>query len=176
VLWAADAPVMSGWVVTPDTTAAGGTRLQNPNTGTPKIVTPLAQPTLYFEVTFHALAGRPYRIWMRGKAASNAYANDSVWVQFDNAGAWKIGTTDAASVNIEDCGGCALSGWGWQDNGYGVGVFGPTVTFETTGTQRMRVQVREDGLGIDQIVISSVRWLSQSPGALKNDTTILPKQ
>jgi hypothetical protein len=34
---------------------------------------------------------------------------------------------------------------------------------------------QEDGLGIDQIVLSSVEWLDRAPGALKNDATILPK-
>jgi hypothetical protein len=36
------------------------------------------------------------------------------------------------------------------------------------------VQTREDGYGIDQIVLSRVRYASSSPGALRNDTTILP--
>jgi hypothetical protein len=176
VLWAAEAPVVSGWVATPDASAAGGARLQNPNKGAARIATPLAVPALYFEMTFHALAGRPYRIWMRGRGTSNTWDNDSVWVQFDNASAWNIGTSDATMVNIEDCSGCGLSAWGWQDNGYGVGVKGPTVMFASTGTQRIRVQVREDGVSIDQIVVSSVRWIEDSPGALKNDAVILPKQ
>jgi hypothetical protein len=67
-----------------------------------------------------------------------------------------------------------VSGWGWQDNGYGVGVLGPAVYFQAGGAQTMRLQVREDGLGIDQIVLSAVRYLDAAPGALKNDTTILP--
>jgi hypothetical protein len=66
-----------------------------------------------------------------------------------------------------------LSGWGWQDNGWGVGVLGPLVYFGATGPQRIRVQTREDGLSIDQIVLSPSRYFTQSPGKLKNDTTIL---
>jgi hypothetical protein len=52
---------------------------------------------------------------------------------------------------------------------------GPLIYFATTGTHRVRVQVREDGLGIDQIVLSSGLYLTKPPGAAKADTTILPK-
>jgi hypothetical protein len=86
---------------------------------------------------------------------------------------WRIGTTDATVVVLEDCGGCGEQGWGWQDNGYGSGVLGPVVYFATSGPQRIRIQTREDGLGIDQVVLSPARFLTASPGALKNDRTIL---
>jgi hypothetical protein len=66
-----------------------------------------------------------------------------------------------------------LSGWGWQDNGYGAGVLGPLVSFANTGRQTIRIQTREDGLRIDQIVLSSATYLTTAPGALKNDSTIL---
>ena len=51
-----------------------------------------------------------------------------MFAQFDNsvtasgAAQFRIGTTGAAEVNIEDCSGCGLAGWGWQDDGWGVGV------------------------------------------------------
>ena len=171
--------VVGSWSVKADTTAAGGARLQSANLGAAKVAPALAAPSHYFEMTFTAEAGRPYRLWVRGRAENNAWANDSVHVQFggsvDAAGAavYRIGTTSGAEVNLEDCSGCGLSGWGWQDNGYGSGVLGPAIYFATTGVQRMRVQTREDGLGIDQIVLSPSRYLSSAPGALKNDTTIL---
>ena len=66
-----------------------------------------------------------------------------------------------------------VSGWGWQDNGWGVNILGPLIYFATTGTQTIRVQVREDGYQFDQIVLSSKQYLTSAPGALKNDTTIL---
>jgi hypothetical protein len=37
------------------------------------------------------------------------------------------------------------------------------------------VTTRQDGFSIDQVVLSSERYLLSSPGALKADTTILPK-
>ncbi|MCA1563493.1 MAG: hypothetical protein LC804_25655, partial [Acidobacteria bacterium] len=64
---------------------------------------------------------------------------------------------------------------GWQDNGYGAGVLGPEIYFAGSGLQTLRIQTREDGLSIDQIVISRGTYLSRRPGALRNDTTILPK-
>jgi hypothetical protein len=36
------------------------------------------------------------------------------------------------------------------------------------------VQTREDGFAIDQIVLSPTTYVKTSPGALKNDTRILP--
>jgi Right handed beta helix region len=180
VLYAATAPVIAGaWSVVADSTAAGGSRLQNPNAGAAKILAPLASPASYFELTFSAAANTPYHVWIRGTATANSYANDSVHVQFDTsvdasgAAVYRIGTTSSTEVNIEDCSGCGLSGWGWQDNAYGTGVEGSNIYFAASGTQRIRVQVREDGLGIDQIVLSPATYLTASPGALKNDATIL---
>ena len=50
---------------------------------------------------------------------------------------------------------------------------GPLVYFATTGPQTIRIQTREDGFSIDQIVLSHTTFVSQSPGALNNDTVIL---
>jgi IPT/TIG domain-containing protein len=132
-------------------------------------------------LTFNATAGIPYRLWIRGKADVDSPYNDSVFVQFsgsvDSSGAptFRISTTDATTVNLEDCLSCGLQGWGWQDNGWGAGVFGPLIYFSTTGQQTLRVQVREDGMSIDQIVLSPILFLATSPGALKNDSTFLSK-
>jgi hypothetical protein len=184
VLHAAQTSAVQGnWTLVSDTTAAGGTRLQNPNAGAAMIGTPLSAPAHYFELTFNATAGIPYRLWMRGKATNNHYANDSVHAQFDgsvdSAGQprWRVGTTSATALVLSDCSGCTMSNWGWQDNGFSsvAGSLGPEVYFATTGVQRIRLQVREDGLGIDQIVLSPSQYLTTRPGAATNDTTILQK-
>jgi len=182
VLYAARNPALSGaWAIEADTSAADGSKLRHPNAGVAKLSTPLAAPTNYFELTFNAVAGRPYRLWMRGKADSNNWANDSVFIQFDRSvdansvPVWRIGTTSAAEYNLEDCTGCGLSGWGWQDNGWGIDTLGPVVYFEADGPQTIRVQTREDGLSIDQIALSSGTYLNTSPGALKNDITFLTR-
>ena len=168
-----------GWERVADPTAAGGARLWNPNAGAAKLSTAFAGPAKYFEATFEASRDRAYRIWIRGRAEGNYWGNDSVFVQFSGsvtasgAPAWRIGTTDSQTVNLEDCSGCGLAGWGWQDTGWGGGVMGPLMYFASDGPQRIRVQTREDGFSIDQIVLSPDRYLSRSPGALKNDTTIV---
>jgi hypothetical protein len=179
VLYASDVSRAGRWLLEADGTAAGGQRVRHPDAGAAKIATAAAQPANYFDVTFDAVTGTPYRLWIRGKADNNGWANDSVFAQFDKSvnasgvAQFRIGTTGAAEVNIEDCSGCGLSGWGWQDNGWGVGVRGPLIYFANGGAQRLRIQTREDGLSIDQIVLSPARYLTASPGALKNDNTIL---
>ena len=180
VLLAKDASTVVGnWTVKSDTTAAGGARLQSTNAGAPKVAPALAAPFHYFELTFTAEARRPYHLWLRGRAESNGWANDSVHVQFDGSvdvrgdAVYRIGTTASAEINLEDCSGCGVSGWGWQDNGYGVDVLGPAIYFATSGLQRIRIQTREDGLGIDQIVLSAGRYASSAPGGVKDDGTLI---
>jgi hypothetical protein len=180
VLYTAQATrVVGSWSFVPDTTAAGGKRLANPDVGAATIKTALASPSDYFELQFTATAGTPYRLWMRGQAAQDNGYSDSVWVQFTNsvnspggAPTNRIGSTSAAWVNLQDCRGCSLNGWGWQDNGYGG--FGPLIYFDTNGDQTLRVQVREDGSSFDQIVLSAGTYLNASPGTPTEDTTILP--
>ncbi len=149
------------WVVTSDATAPGGGKtMRHPDAGAAKLTTALASPANYFELTFSAQAGVPYHLSLYGKADGNYWGNDSVFVQFrgsvnsSGSAKWRIGTTSATEVNLEDCSGCGLSGWKWQDNGWGLNVTGESIYFATTGTQTMRVQTREDGLAIDQIVLA----------------------
>ena len=183
VLYAGSAVIVGdGFTVASDPTAAGGRVLQSINRGTSKIVTAVPGPATYAELGFVAEAGRSYRLWVRGKASANYWGNDSVHVQFsdsvDAAGnaAFRIGTSESAVINLEDCSGCGLRGWGWQDNGWGVGVLGPEISFASTGTKTLRIQNREDGLAIDQIVLSPATYLDRSPGRSKDDATILPEQ
>ena len=175
------ATVFGGWTVIPDAAAAGGTAVRHANAGAAKLAQALAQPVNYFEQTFVADAGIPYRLWLRGRAQSDGWANDSVFVQFNTSveggvAKYRLGTSSALEVNLEDCSGCGLAGWGWQDTGWGIGVLGPEVVFASSGTQRIRIQTREDGFTIDQIVLSPERYLRTAPGALKNDTTFVPSR
>jgi hypothetical protein len=124
VLYASQAPTKVGnWTAVSDSTAAGGARLVNPDAGLPKITAASPSPSSYVEMTFAATAGKPYRIWIRGKAQDDSPYNDSVYVQFSGTvtssgtAIYRTGTTSAAEINLEDCMGCGLSGWGWQDNG-----------------------------------------------------------
>ena len=179
VLYAWKAPVRVGnWAPVTDATAAGGTRMANPNLGASKLSSPLADPQHYFEMSFFAEAGVAYRLWLRGKAEKNSYNNDSVYVQFSDSvtsggdPVFRIGTTSGTNVTIEDCSGCGLSGWGWNDNGYGAGVLGTPIYFHASGVHTIRVQVREDGLSVDQIVLSRDEFISSAPGVTKDDAMV----
>jgi phosphatidylserine/phosphatidylglycerophosphate/cardiolipin synthase-like enzyme/regulation of enolase protein 1 (concanavalin A-like superfamily) len=181
ILYAADAQVTGNkWSIVSDGTAAGGKRLVNPNAGVAKVATALASPPSYAEFTFTPVAGVAYRLWMRGRAENDVYNNDSVFVQFSNAvtssgsPTFRMGTTSATEYNLEDCSGCGVSGWGWQDNGWGVGVLGPLIYFANGNPQTLRIQTREDGLSIDEVMLSPSAFLSTAPGVLKLDVTIYP--
>ena len=179
VLFASSARLSGAWRLVADTTAAGGARVSHADQGAAKLANPLAAPVNYFDVTFTADGGKPYRLWMRGLAEGDMWSNDSVFVQFSDAvdsngqPLYRIGSTSATTVNLEDDNNAGVSGWGWQDNGWGTGVFGPTIMFAASGVHTLRVQTREDGFSIDQIVLSARQYLSSSPGALKNDTVIV---
>ena len=181
MLYASEGLRVGNYQVVSDATAAGGARLHNPDVGAAKLANALANPGSYLELTFTAQAGTAYRLWIRGKAQDNSPYNDSIFVQFDNTvdaqgvATSRIGTTSAEIINLEDCFGCGLSGWGWQDNGWGVGELGRLVYFATSGTHTLRIQPREDGLSIDQIVLSPKAYLTTAPGATQNDTIILTK-
>ncbi|MEN3337115.1 MAG: hypothetical protein V7647_791 [Acidobacteriota bacterium] len=181
VLYALDGKITgSSWSIVSDSTAAGAKRLWNPNAGAAKITTASTAPASYVDITFTPVAGQAYHLWMRGRADSNVYTNDSAFVQFSNAvtstgtPTFRYGTSSAAEYNLEDCSGCGLSGWGWQDNGWGSGVMGAPIYFDSSAPQTLRIQTREDGLSIDQIILSPASgfFFNSSPGALKNDATI----
>jgi hypothetical protein len=167
------------WLLTSDSTAAGAARLLNPDQGLAKSPSASASGSDYFEVQFTAEAGVPYHLWVRSRAANDHWTNDSVFVQFNdsvNASGtpiWRIGSDSATYVSTEDCSGCGEQGWGWNDNAYGA--FAAPIYFAKSGPQTIRVLRREDGISIDQIVLSAGKYLNAPPGAAKNDTTIVLK-
>jgi hypothetical protein len=181
VMWAAHVPLTQlhgAWQQLADATAAGGTALWNPDKGAAKIAPALANPASYFEVSFSANAATAYHVWVRMRAQNDSLSNDSVHIQFsdatDQSGAAfaSIGTTSSAEFVLQNGpNGAPDHGWGWTDNGWGA--IGPNVFFATTGTHTLRVQQREDGAIIDEIIISPDAYLSTSPGTRQDDTTIL---
>jgi hypothetical protein len=157
--------IVGDWALVADTAAADGALLRNPNrrAAKPAASTP---PVSYFDVTFEAAAGTPYHLWLRMRAEGNSYENDSVSVWIDDA-------ATPRSVILEEGSGAGVRGWGWNDDAYG-GLAAP-ITFSTGGTHRLRIGVREDGVSIDQIVLSPGTYLTARPGALKDDTTIVAR-
>lgn len=173
------APVTGAWSQVADTTAASGTRVATVDVGAPKLSTPAAAPGSYFEIPFTAEAGRAYRLWIRARAENDSWQNDSVFVQFsgsvdaNGASTFRIGTDNATVVSLEECSGCGEQGWGWNDNAYAA--FAEPIYFATSGPQTIRISRREDGIMIDQVVLSAEKYFSAAPGSLKNDSTIVPK-
>jgi endonuclease/exonuclease/phosphatase family metal-dependent hydrolase len=138
----------------------------------------LASPAKYFEHTFTAPAGS-YRVWFRVRALNDSNANDSVYVQYSDAlnasnqPIYRIGTTSALVVNLAtDYAATNLRGWGWVDTAFWLWQT-TTVKFAAGGSHTIRVQVREDGVSVDQIVLSSTTYRTVSPGARSDDQTRL---
>ncbi|HEX3703078.1 MAG TPA: phospholipase D-like domain-containing protein [Vicinamibacterales bacterium] len=184
VLWAANVAstdIHGNWTMIADSTAAGGNALQNPDQGQAKIAPALASPTTYFESTFKAVGAVPYHLWVRMRAQSNSLSNDSVHVQFSDSTdslaspTQRIGTSSSAEVVLQDGpSGAADHSWGWADNGWGSP--GPMIYFASTGTHTIRVQQREDGAIVDQIMLSPIpgNYRDAAPGPRQDDTTIFP--
>jgi hypothetical protein len=180
VLRATDVTRMAGnWARLPSSSGASQVKMASADNGSSTIDAPLAAPADYFEASFDAPAGA-YRLWLRMRGAGDSKFNESVWVQFSDAldaqgtPLWRIGTPAALLVNLEDCGGCGISLWGWQDNAWWLGD-SSVVRFATAGRRTIRVQTREDGVEIDQIILSPQRYLDNPPGGVKNDSTIIAK-
>jgi len=170
------------WSALADGTAAAGAALRDAQLDRPKVTAPLANPTNYVDVFVPADPTQTYKLWVRLKATGDSFSNDSLWLQFDNAvdqngRTLAPGTTSGIEVVLEECSGCGLSGWGWRDEAWGQrGATGAmTLRFTQGGFQRVRIQTREDGVMIDQIVLSAEQYRTTRPGTVKNDATILPQ-
>jgi len=183
VIYASDIPAAGrhgSWTTASDATAAAGTRLQTPDNGVANTASALAAPTDYVDVTFAANAGTPYTIWLRLKAVNNSKFNDSIFAQFSDAqaggsGVYGLNTTSGLLVNLaNDSTGASLQGWGWANGAYWLSQ-PTTLTFAGSGNHTLRIQVREDGVQLDQIVLSPTTFLSSPPGPASNDATIVPK-
>ena len=113
------------------------------------------------------------------QALGNSKWNDSVWVQFSDAQAGgstvsPMNTTSGLLVNLAtDSTAASLNAWGWQHGAYWLSQ-ATTVTFPTTGTHTLRIQIREDGVQFDQIVLSPTTYLNVAPGPAGGDSTIVP--
>jgi hypothetical protein len=181
VLYAAKSKVLKGnWTATTNSSAAGGRSMRSVDRSWSSPNTALASPGDLFETRFDALANTPYTLWVRVRAAADSKWNDSIWVQFSDAliggrPAYRIGTTGALAVNLETCAGCGTAGWGWQNTAYWLSQ-PTTVTFAESGTHTIRVQLREDGPEIDQIVLSPSMYRTSRPGPARNDATLLAEK
>jgi hypothetical protein len=168
------------WQQAADPTSPSGVKLTTSNLGVTHADQPLASPTDYLDLSFNADAGTPYTVWLRLGAANNNRSNDSVWLQFSDAQVdgtpiYGIGSSSGLLVTLAtDATGSSLNQWGWQNGAYWLSQ-PTTITFAASGQHTIRIQVREDGVQLDQIVLSPSSYLTQAPGQVSGDLTIVPK-
>ena len=182
VLHSADAWNLHGnWARVADATAAGGQAITSADRGWSNTTGPWAAPADYFDFTFQAEAATTYHLWLRMRAGANSKSNDSVFVQFSDAvalsgaGVFSIGTANGISINLAtDASSSGLNGWGWRDGAYWMSQ-PTTVRFAAGGSHTLRIQTREDGVSIDQVVLSPAAYLTTAPGAVSGDTTIVAR-
>jgi hypothetical protein len=166
--------------LTTSTASPNGIAVGTPDNGVANTNGPLASPTDYFEARFFAPAGVAYKLWIRLAATANSKFNDAVWVQISEAGQggapyYAPGSTNGLLVNLAtDSGAASLNAWGWADGAYWLQQSNRFM-FSSTGTHTIRIQTREDGAFIDQIVMSPVTYWTTPPGGPTNDSTIVPK-
>ena len=181
VLYTSEVTTVQGnWAKASAAAAAGGQEMASVDQGWASADAPIATPLDYFEATFPAPTATTYHVWLRLRGTNNSKYNESVWVQFSDAtdpsgaAVYRLGTTSGLLVNLEPCSGCGVAGWGWQDKGYWTAQ-SPLVRFGAGGTHTIRVQTREDGVQIDQIVLSPATYLTSRPGQSASDATIVPQ-
>jgi hypothetical protein len=184
VIYASDIPagqLHGNWTRVSDSTSPDGVKLSSANVNFTSIDAPQASPAHYVDVTFDAEAGPEYALWLRMRAAGNAKSNDAVWVQFsdalaDGAGAFPIGSTAGLLVNLAtSASASSLRNWGWQNGAYWLNQ-PRTFAFASTGSHTLRIQTREDGVQVDQIVLSPATYLTSAPGPVSDDSTIVPRE
>lgn len=179
-----DWSVNGAWQAVSDPTAANELRAWYPNRNAPKLAAPLTAPTSYVDLYVVSDTTQWFNMWMRLKAENDSWANDSVFVQFsdgvitpDGRVRYRMGTTDALAINLEQCSGCGVAGWGWRDERWGTTLNSTPVLFRfpRSGGHVVRIQSREDGVSFDQLVLSAERYRTAAPGSAKRDATILPE-
>ena len=182
VIYSTDVSNTQGnWSKVSDTSTAGGQMMSSADQGWSATAGALSAPANYFEATFSAQASTTYHVWLRMRASGNSKWNDSVYVQFSDAvdqngqAAYRIGSSSGLVVNLAtDATGSSLSGWGWMDHAYWTGQ-SPNVQFVGGGSHTIRVQTREDGVQVDEIVLSPSTYLSNAPGSPTADSNIVYK-
>ena len=180
VVYTLDVTTVSGnWSWESSATAAGGYKLVSADYGSPTVDARSPRLSITSICRFPRRCTPRITCRLHLRATGDSKYNESVWVQFSDSldsggsGVYRIGSSSGLLVNLENCSGCGVSAWGWQDKAYWLSQ-SPVVQFASSGTHTVRVQVREDGVQIDQIVLSAATYMYSAPGALMNDTTILP--
>jgi len=145
-----------------DSASPGGKLIGLPNNGEELDPPPENDPHLTFTVSVQSET--PYRCWIhmkvgapKGKSQANV-----MWAQFSNAvdnankEVFKPGSSSylTAQGPIEE-------GWAWV--GCNLDGSDSLISFEATGNVTIRLQAGAEGVGFDQFILSSARYLENPP-------------
>jgi hypothetical protein len=166
VVYASDLPesALSEFEVWDDPASPGGKMIGIPNTGDELDPPPENDPHVTFKVQVQS--GVPYRCWIHMKVGApkgKSQAN-MLWVQFSDAvdGAnqevFKPGTRSYLTAE-----GPTQEGWTWVECDVADSEAEPLVYFRTSGEVTVRLQAGMEGVGFDQFLLSSARFLDEPP-------------
>jgi hypothetical protein len=145
-----------------DPASPGGKMIDLPNNGDELDPPPENDP----HVTFNAqvLSGVPYRCWIhmkvgapKGKSQANV-----MWAQFSNAvdnankEVFKPGSSSYLTAQ-----GPAQEGWAWV--GCNLEGSDSLIRFQNAGEVTVRLQAGAEGVGFDQLILSSAQYLEEPP-------------
>jgi hypothetical protein len=171
--WSANFIPNGTWAYIEDSTAADGTRYGEPDRGAARTNAPLANPENFLRVEFVADPNLTYKLWVRSKAV------DPVAVLRRDRCEWAaripIGHDVGPGRQPRGVFGMRPFRMGWRDERWGAALNGEPLLlrFPQGGSRLIVIQSREDGLSVDQIVLSAERYRTSAPGSAKNDTTIV---
>ena len=147
-----------------DSASPGGKFIGLPNNGDELDPPPESDPHATF--TIQVQSGIPYRCWIHMKVGAPFGVSQAnvIFVQFTNA-------VDEANQEIFNVGtgsyltaeGPAQEGWTWVECDRADSEAEPLVYFKTSGEVTVRLQAGMEGVGFDQFLLSSGRFLEQSP-------------
>jgi hypothetical protein len=140
-----------------DSTSPGGKMLGVTNRGDELDPPPENDPNATF--TIKVQAGVPYRCWVRMKVGTpmGRSTADLLFVQFSNAiDETKREVLKPRSGDYLTIIGPRRPGWAWVGSDR-------LVTFATSGDVTVRIQAGAEGVGFDQLVLSSARFLKSAP-------------
>ncbi len=147
-----------------DSASPGGKFIGLPNTGDELDPPPESDPHVTFQVQVQS--GIPYRCWIHMKVGAPFGVSQAnvIFVQFTDA-------VDAADQEILNVGtgsyltaeGPTQPGWTWVECDRADSEAEPLVYFRIRGEVTVRLQAGMEGVGFDQFLLSSGRFLEQPP-------------
>lgn len=147
-----------------DPASPGGKLIGLPNTGDELDPPPESDPHVTF--TIPVLGSVPYRCWMHIKVGEpfGVSTANVVYVQFTDA-------VDEAQNEILNVGtgsyltveGPEAVGWAWVECDWAESEAEPLVYFKQDGEVTVRLQAGMEGVGFDQFILSSDRFLDKKP-------------